>query len=392
MLRIRDRITTRRWADLFIGAIALILLCHPILAEEDGLRVFESDEFASKQPNGSTIIDAIESRLRASSDPLIASDEQAVFEPLKEPDSSEINLEDDASVVELHHTPTLYLLFNAATMALTLVFAAIVFPIALAYRMSGSFRQALQAINSRTSGSSGGRGKKDMDVEMTIKRNEEFVPELIVSVNNLRSASSVSAVGFQPVLSQKGAQRLIPHLPFHLTAKDWQLLYASKLHGYSLHSAYRRISAMGPCVLVGMDVNRGVFACFCSENLKPNGASYFGNGECWVASLSPRFQVFKWTPGSNEQFVLATDSFLAFGGGGTFALWLDAQFDRGTSEPNTTYGNATFLASSEIFQIVSIEVWGFAPPSLRSSLRTKAMSTVSSVMGRIASKTSFAKD
>ena len=56
--------------------------------------------------------------------------------------------------------------------------------------------------------------------------------------------------------------------------------------------------------------------------------------------------------------VLVSDTMLAFGGGGKFALWLDSSFEHGTSEPSSTFDNVC-LASEEQFKPVSVELWGF---------------------------------
>jgi len=282
---------------------------------------------------------------------------------------------EETDIRALHH----HSILDVMTMVVVLVMAVLVLPLAFAYRVSGSFRSAILALSSKPNMSKKSK-EDDIDYEKAGPGLDIYQPRMLVP--------STGAVPFRSVLSNDDLEKLVKHLPYHLTAKDWQLLYASELHGYSLHAAYRRVAGMGPCIIAGMDMKRSVFAAFCSETLKPNGTNYFGNGECWVASVSPHFQVHKWKPGNNEQFVLASDSFLGFGGGGTFALWFDAQFDRGTSEANSTFGNTTFLTSVEAFKLVSVEIWGFTNPSFRGSLGTKALKTVSSVMGRIASKAS----
>jgi hypothetical protein len=45
-------------------------------------------------------------------------------------------------------------------------------------------------------------------------------------------------------------------------------------------------------------------------------------------------------------------------GGGAFALYFDAYFERGTSGHSATYGNEV-LASKETFKCLAVEVWGF---------------------------------
>ena len=140
-----------------------------------------------------------------------------------------------------------------------------------------------------------------------------------------------------------------------------------------------------------MDTRRYVFGAFMNESLKPNGRNYFGNDECCVVSIFPQFNVYKWQPSNNEQFVLATDSFIGFGGGGAFALWLDSSFEKGTSESCFTFGNTTSLASSEVFTCAAVEIWTIVSPALHKTLGRKALKTMTSVMGRLASKASTGK-
>lgn len=143
---------------------------------------------------------------------------------------------------------------------------------------------------------------------------------------------------------------------------------------------------MGPCIIAGMDTNKNVFAAFCNESLRQNCTEFYGSGQCWVAKVHPNFQVYNWQPGRPLECVLATESFLAFGGGGAFALWLDGNFDRGTSEASGAFGNPGPLCSSEVFKCVTVEIWGFASPSLSSSLSRSAFKTVSTVVSKITSK------
>lgn len=123
------------------------------------------------------------------------------------------------------------------------------------------------------------------------------------------------------------------------------------------------------------------------------GYKYFGNGESFVMRIHPDFKVYRWTH-ENNLFTLAHPDHLAFGGqcarsyatcvvvcadtfvvcvlalercvvllslfagGGSFALFLDAYVERGTSGHSATYGNDV-LAHRDTFKCVAVEAWGF---------------------------------
>jgi len=54
--------------------------------------------------------------------------------------------------------------------------------------------------------------------------------------------------------------------------------------------------------------------------------------------------------------------FVALGGGPNFGLWMDSDFERGSSTHCETFDNPC-LSSTEDFQILLLEVWGFYNPT-----------------------------
>lgn len=192
----------------------------------------------------------------------------------------------------------------------------------------------------------GGKGRPTAKGKGVIKGKEEaaavelktrgpFSPRLLVPESPSGNAGSASR--FRSVLSEQHVARLVQSLPRRYSVKNWELVYGSEVHGYSLYTAYRRFQARRAemsttpgFLLVVMDANQYVFGVFCTENLQVK-SSYFGTGESFLAKIHPEFQTFQWT-GKNSQFVLAKEDMLAFGGGGKFALWLDSSFEKGTSD------------------------------------------------------------
>ncbi len=85
---------------------------------------------------------------------------------------------------------------------------------------------------------------------------------------------------------------------------------------------------------------------------------YYGTGESFVMQIHPRFHVFRSTH-ANNLFVLPHTDFIAFGGGGSFALYLDSMLERGTSGHSDSFGNDV-LASSPSFKCIAVEVWAIS--------------------------------
>ena len=122
-----------------------------------------------------------------------------------------------------------------------------------------------------------------------------------------------------------------------------------------------------------------VFGAVADEMLADKGSTYFGGDGCLLFEFSggssetggDKLTVHKARsgPNSNKLFVMATDDFVAFGGGGagkkgggeggSFALYLDGELGMGTSCKTGTYANNAGVASSDEFMIVALEVWAF---------------------------------
>ena len=158
------------------------------------------------------------------------------------------------------------------------------------------------------------------------------------------------------LLSVEHIRAIVNAMPNRLQATDWKLMYSSELHGYSLQTLYTRARKLkGPSVLVVKDTDGHIFGGFASHTWRKN-VSFFGTGECFLFSLSPKIKMYSWT-GANSQFLLAREECIGFGGGGSFGLWLDADFETGNSNPSATFSNPA-LSSKTDFSVTCVEVWG----------------------------------
>jgi len=185
--------------------------------------------------------------------------------------------------------------------------------------------------------------------------------------------------------------------------KDLPLLFSSQRDGYSLGTLYSRARGAGPTLLVVLDESQSVFGGFASRDWSGHdygttathsvasyargsvgympsphrgrtSDSWFGSGDAFLFSLRPNFAVHRWTR-SNNEFQLAKENCLAFGGGGygKFGLWLDGDLEKGSTGPCDTYGNPPLSqALGETFRVVRVELYGFGDVGPKTSIMSAA--------------------
>jgi hypothetical protein len=78
-----------------------------------------------------------------------------------------------------------------------------------------------------------------------------------------------------------------------------------------------------------------------------------------LLSVVPAIETFTWT-GRNDFFIASCDKWLAFGGGGDFALWFDDELHHGASHASATFSNTSCVSSAPDFKVIALEVWGFS--------------------------------
>ncbi|KAL5053474.1 hypothetical protein RYX36_034156 [Vicia faba] len=153
-------------------------------------------------------------------------------------------------------------------------------------------------------------------------------------------------------------------LPSLIHGRKWLMMYSTWKHGISLSTLYRRSMLWpGPSLLVVGDRKGAVFGSLVEAPLRPsNKRKYQGTNSTFVfTNISGHPVVYRPT-GVNRYFTLCTTDFLAFGGGGHFALYLDGDLLNGSSSVSETYNNPC-LAHSPEFQVKDVELWGFVYPS-----------------------------
>ncbi|XWS33320.1 hypothetical protein CRYUN_Cryun22dG0071500 [Craigia yunnanensis] len=161
------------------------------------------------------------------------------------------------------------------------------------------------------------------------------------------------------LLTEKTRNALYASLPALVQGRKWLLLYSTWRHGITLSTLYRRSMLWpGLCLLVVGDRKGAVFGGLVEAPLKPTNKKYQGTNSTFVFTNRPGDPVIFRPTGANRYFTLCSTEFLAIGGGGHFALYLDADLLNGSSSFSETYGNPC-LAFSEDFEVKEIELWGF---------------------------------
>ncbi|XP_057783801.1 uncharacterized protein LOC131001425 [Salvia miltiorrhiza] len=161
------------------------------------------------------------------------------------------------------------------------------------------------------------------------------------------------------LLSEKTRSVLYASLPVIVQGRKWMLLYSTWRHGISLSTLYRRSTIWpGLSLLVVGDRKGATFGGLVEAPLRPTNKRYQGTIDSFVfTNISGLPLIFRPT-GKNRYFTLCSTNYLAMGGGGHFALYLDGDLLSGSSSSSETYDNPC-LARSDEFDIKEVELWGF---------------------------------
>ncbi|XP_062221975.1 uncharacterized protein LOC133921205 [Phragmites australis] len=200
----------------------------------------------------------------------------------------------------------------------------------------------------------------------TVNHTESVAPVLeleesteVASVSNLPTMSEPSVL-----LSEMMRSILYTSLPVLAQGRNWVLLYSTWRHGISLSTLYRRsMLCPGYSLLAVGDQNGAVFGGLVEAPLQPTSAKkYQGTNNCFVfTNLHNHLAIYRPT-GANNYFTVCSTDYLALGGGGHFALYLDADLLSGSSSNSETFNNQC-LSHSPDFAVKEVELWGFVYPS-----------------------------
>lgn len=178
----------------------------------------------------------------------------------------------------------------------------------------------------------------------------------VKSLNNLTSDSAFITSNLHEFLASS--------LPNIVKGCQWVLLYSTLKHGISLRTLIRKSADLsGPCLLIAGDRKGAIFGGLLECPLRPSPKrKYQGTNQTFVfTTIYGEPRLFRPT-GVNRYYYMCLNDFLAFGGGGNYALWMDGELLNGTSGSCETFGNMC-LAHNEDFELKNVELWGFSHAS-----------------------------
>ncbi|XP_017969736.1 PREDICTED: TLD domain-containing protein 2 isoform X2 [Theobroma cacao] len=191
-------------------------------------------------------------------------------------------------------------------------------------------KQSLRALYqaTRISGYKNQDCKGDSDMQIDDEADAQFDG---LEMRHLQNVKEPLALGDLPetsepslLLTEKTRSALYASLPALVQGRKWLLLYSTWRHGISLSTLYRRSMLWpGLSLLVVGDRKGAVFGGLVEAPLKPTNKKYQGTNSTFVFTNRPGDPVIFRPTGANRYFTLCSTEFLAIGGGGHFALYLD---------------------------------------------------------------------
>jgi WD40 repeat protein len=162
------------------------------------------------------------------------------------------------------------------------------------------------------------------------------------------------------LLTRSNLLLLREYFPNRYRSMDWKRIFCTETHGTSLITFYGRVRDKSPTLLLIKDDDGYVFGGYASEPWIPQ-PHFFGTGECFLFTLKPQFNAYKWTK-ANNLFMYAQRDGIAMGGGqtGHYGFWIDGEFNCGTSEVSKTFLNRR-LSRAEEFKCTVVETWAPVP-------------------------------
>lgn len=165
------------------------------------------------------------------------------------------------------------------------------------------------------------------------------------------------------ILNYDQAIKLSKRFPQNIKNYTWKRLYKFS-DGISLDSLYKASSLQTPTLLLLKTTNSETFGYFATEAWEPcKDRQYYGTGESFIFKVNDKdeVKVYKWSK-KNSLFMCSTSSFIGIGSGGDgFAICLDENLEKGTTNHCETYNNPQ-LCSSQSFTLSNLELYCFQIP------------------------------
>lgn len=160
------------------------------------------------------------------------------------------------------------------------------------------------------------------------------------------------------IMSEQHVSALANVIPSRFRFKEWSLSYSTARHGISLSTLYRRMMPHSPAITVIKDSSGYVFGCYTPEPWRV-ASRFYGSGETFVFQLEPHRVMYPWklhTTVKNDYFMYGALDYIAVGGQGHFAIYMDGELLQGSSGKCGTFGSPC-LSHKEEFKVMAVEVW-----------------------------------
>ena len=189
------------------------------------------------------------------------------------------------------------------------------------------------------------------------EEEEEEKHEVVPVLRRRRSVTlqQISFKGKSEILSNDQITLLRHHVPLRFRDSNWRLIFQLSQDGSAYQTFFERTERAAPVVFLILADSGDRFGCYVSTGFKYS-RKYYGTGETFVFRFAgDSLEVFNWAR-ANDFFTTSSEKELSIGGGEAAAIWLDACFLNGYSEPCATYGSPQLTENSH-FKVLDMEVW-----------------------------------
>ena len=156
-------------------------------------------------------------------------------------------------------------------------------------------------------------------------------------------------------ITMEDVDKIRIHFPHRYTNKNWTCIYKLSEDGASYTLFFKKAGNYSPLVLLIKTSDNEIIGSYLSTPFLPSSEDYYGTGSNFVFTFYPTFKHYDWST-NNTLFVSTSKEFIAIGGGGGAAIWIDDQLLEAFSEPCKTF-NSPILTSKTHFEIRDIELW-----------------------------------
>lgn len=164
------------------------------------------------------------------------------------------------------------------------------------------------------------------------------------------------------ILSSDQFESLWSWVPARHQMQELERLFTTENDGFNLSLLVNSSRGLKPTLLLMETIDGQSFGAFIANEWKllRSEKEFYGSGENFLFSMTPKEEKFPWRSGQPEQHMILTESALLLGGAGGgdgFGLRLDSELWHGTSQKCDTYANAPLHKGSPEFECRTVELY-----------------------------------